>query len=87
MFVSFSLQPQPVRMVLLVCLFFELIVLVSMPFGAGNSMRSFLITLGGFWPDLLKGATPIFVGQPVLMFGTSALLHGGVLHFFSKPPI
>jgi membrane associated rhomboid family serine protease len=69
-------------MFLLVCLFFELVVIVSMPFGAGDSMRRFLIAVGGFWPDLLKGVTPIFAGQPVLMFATSALLHGGVLHLF-----
>lgn len=82
MFVPLSLQPQPVRMVLFACLFFECLVLVSMPFGAGDTMRRFLVVTGGFWPDLLKGATPIFAGQPILMFGTSALLHGGVLHLF-----
>lgn len=82
MFVSLFLQPQPVRIFLSASLFFELVVLVSMPFGAGDCMRRFLITVGGFWPDLLKGATPIFAGQPVLMFVTSPLLHGGVLHLF-----
>ena len=82
MFVPLSLQPQPVRIFLCICVFFELVVVLSMPFGAGDSMRRFLITMGGFWPDLLKGATPVFAGQPVTMFATSAVLHGGVLHLF-----
>jgi membrane associated rhomboid family serine protease len=84
MFVPLSQQPQPVQVFLSACLLFELVVLVSMPFGAEDSMRRFMITLGGFWPDLLKGAAPIFAGQPVLMFATSALLHGGVLHLFTN---
>lgn len=82
MHVSFSLQPQPVRIFLSVCMFLELVSLACLLLGLGDSMRNFLITIGGFWPDLLRGATPIYPGQPVLMFATSALLHGGLLHLF-----
>ena len=80
--VSFSLQPQPVRLFVSVCVFFELVSLVCLLLGLGDSMRNFLIATGGFWPDLLKGASPIYPGQPILMFATSAILHGGPLHFF-----
>ncbi len=82
MHVSLSLQPKPVRLFLSVCFFFELVSLVCLLFGLGDSMRNFLIAIGGFWPDLLKGAGPIYPGQPILMFATSAILHGGPLHFF-----
>ena len=81
MYVSFSLQPQPVRLFLSVCAFLELVSLACVLFGLGDSMRNFLIAMGGFWPDLLKGGRPIYSGQPVLMFATSAILHGGPLHF------
>lgn len=36
--------------------------------------------LGAFWKPLLLGAQPVYPGQPVAMFGTYALLHGGLLH-------
>ena len=82
MYVSFSSQSQPVRLFLSVCLFLELVSFAFMLFGLGDSMRNFLIAMGGFWPDLLKGAKPIYPGQAILMFATSAILHGGPLHFF-----
>ncbi len=81
MYPLFFLQPQPVRLFLSVCAFLELVSLAWPLFGLGDSMRNFLIAMGGFWPDLLKGARPIYPGQPVLMFATSAILHGGPLHF------
>jgi rhomboid protease GluP len=80
--VSWSLQPQPVKAIVSVCVFFEIVALAGMLSGTGESMRSFLIVIGGFWPDLLKGASPVFAGQPIVMFGTSAVLHGGPLHLF-----
>lgn len=82
MIVPLSLQPQPVRVLFSACVFFELVALAGMLLGAGEAMRMFLITLGGFWPDLLKDATPVFPGQPVLMFATTVVLHGGLLHLF-----
>ena len=82
MYVSLFLQPQPVRLFLSVCAFLELVSLVCVFLGFGDSMRNFLIAMGGFWPDLLKGARPIYPGQAILMFATSAILHGGPLHFF-----
>lgn len=48
--------------------------------GTGHTMRSFLVTIGGFWPDLLKGAQPLFPAQSITMFGTTAFLHGGPVH-------
>ncbi|MEM6759473.1 MAG: rhomboid family intramembrane serine protease [Pseudomonadota bacterium] len=82
MLVPLSLQPQPVRLFLTACVFFELVALAGLLAGAGDGLRSFLITIGGFWPDLLKGAPPLYPGQPILMFATTAFLHGGVLHLF-----
>ena len=69
-------------MFLSACVFFETVALASMLLGTGGSMRGFLIAIGGFWPDLLKGASPAFVGQPILMFATTAFLHGGPVHLF-----
>ena len=82
MLVPLSLQPQPVKVFLFACVFFELVALAGMLLGAGTGMRGFLIAVGGFWPDLLKGAAPAFIGQPFLMFATTAFLHGGPLHLF-----
>ena len=80
--VQWALQPQPVKLFLFACVFFEIVALAGMLAGYGASMRGFLVAVGGFWPDLLKGATPAFAGQPVFMFGTTAFLHGGPLHLF-----
>ena len=82
MLVPWSLQPQPVKHFLLACVFFEGIALAGMLTGTGVGMRNFLIAIGGFWPDLLKGALPVFPGQPVVMFATTAFLHGGLTHLF-----
>ena len=70
------------KLFLFACVFFEIVALAGMLAGYGASMRGFLVAVGGFWPDLLKGATPAFAGQPVFMFGTPAFLHGGPLHLF-----
>lgn len=47
---------------------------------ADPGLRGRLYTVGAFWSPLLHGATPIFSLQPVTMFFTHALLHGGLLH-------
>lgn len=47
---------------------------------ADPGLRGRLYTVGAFWSPLLHGATPIFALQPVTMFFTHALLHGGLLH-------
>lgn len=46
----------------------------------GPSLRGHAYVLGAFWADLLRGAEPVYPGQPVAMFLTHALLHGGFLH-------
>ncbi len=35
---------------------------------------------GAFWTPLLQGAKPLYPGQPVTMFASYAVLHGGWLH-------
>ena len=82
MLVPWSLQPQPVKHFPSACVFLEMIALAGMLTGTGVSMRNFLIAIGGFWPDLLKGALPAYPGQPVAMFATTAFLHGGLAHLF-----
>jgi rhomboid protease GluP len=44
------------------------------------SLRARVYVLGAFWAALFHGAEPIFALQPVTMFVTHALLHGGLLH-------
>ena len=82
MLVPLSLQPKPVKAFLSACVFFEVVALAGLLMGMGAVPRNFLIAFGGFWPDLLKGALPAFPGQPILMFATAAVLHGGPLHLF-----
>lgn len=42
--------------------------------------RAWAYQHGAFWAVLLKGAEPVFPGQPATMFATYAFLHGGLLH-------
>ena len=44
------------------------------------SLRLRVMGAGAFWSPLLHGAEPIFGAQPVTMFVSHALLHGGFLH-------
>lgn len=77
-----SAAPQAVKLFAAVCILFEAAALVGLATGMGPDVRRFLLLFGGFWPDLLKGAAPIFDGQGILMFASSAVLHGGPLHLF-----
>ncbi|MCC1493744.1 rhomboid family intramembrane serine protease [Cognatishimia sp. F0-27] len=79
---DWSNQPMAIRHFVLVCVAFELLALAGMGFGFGDDIRRLMLALGGFWPDLLRGAMPIYPGQPIAMFATSAFLHGGLLHLF-----
>jgi membrane associated rhomboid family serine protease len=72
--------PAPVRQFALICIFLELAALGGQVAGLGESLRNLLITFGGFWPGLLGAVAPLYPGQAVAMFGTSAVLHGGPLH-------
>jgi rhomboid protease GluP len=44
------------------------------------SLRPRVYMVGAFWGGLLYDMTPIFALQPVTMFVSHALLHGGLLH-------
>jgi membrane associated rhomboid family serine protease len=44
------------------------------------SLRPAAFMLGAFWSQLLDHGTGLYAGQPVLMFLTYGLLHGGALH-------
>lgn len=44
------------------------------------ALRLRLFEVGAFWSPLLRGVEPIFAAQPVSMFLSHALLHGGLLH-------
>lgn len=44
------------------------------------SLRLRAYEAGAFWAPLLRGVQPIFAAQPVTMFLSHALLHGGLLH-------
>jgi membrane associated rhomboid family serine protease len=82
MLTDWSNQPASIRTFVLICCAFELLALAGAVLGFGSAMRNLLLTFGGFWPELLAGATRIYPGQPIAMFATSAFLHGGLLHLF-----
>jgi membrane associated rhomboid family serine protease len=44
-------------------------------------LRFVAYTYGGFWPGLLDDWRPNFAGQPLLMFLTYSVFHGGIVHF------
>ena len=44
-------------------------------------LRFVAYTYGGFWPGLLDDWKPNFPGQPVVMFLTYSVFHGGFMHF------
>lgn len=64
----------------MICLVLELLAVSGHAIGRGEGIRNLLITLGGFWPDMLGSATPFYPGQPIVMFASSAFLHGNPLH-------
>jgi membrane associated rhomboid family serine protease len=76
-------RPLPRALVLLV----GFIALVEIALTMGDSgilfdpsLRVRVLGAGGFWSPLLHGATPFYAAQPVTMFVSHALLHGGFLH-------
>ena len=72
--------PTPIRHFVIACVIFELVSLSSELAGLGAGMRNTLVALGGFWPGLFTGAPSFFPGQEIVMFGTSAVLHGSPIH-------
>ena len=47
---------------------------------ASPRLRQTAYDWGGFWPGLLEGWQPNFSAQPIVMFLSYALLHGGLWH-------
>jgi rhomboid protease GluP len=75
-------RPDPVTLaVLLACVSIELVLQLA-DFGliATQRLRFTAYTYGGFWPGLLDNWRPNYPGQPVTMFLTYSVLHGGLLH-------
>ncbi|MEM1102053.1 MAG: rhomboid family intramembrane serine protease [Pseudomonadota bacterium] len=75
-------QPRPVKLFVIVCVLLELCALAGALAGFGSQVRNAMVGLGGFWPSVLKGASPLFAAQPVTMFATATFLHGGPMHLF-----
>ncbi len=68
--------------ILIVCAAFELTFqLADWGLLGAPRLRFAAYTYGGFWPGLLSDWRPNFPGQPVTMFLTYSVLHGGFLHF------
>jgi len=73
----------PVTVVAIVCVTSAIeLALAAADFGliGSPSWRVTAYAYGAFWAQLLGGAAPVYPGQPVAMFATYALLHGGLLH-------
>ncbi len=51
------------------------------------TLRARVYKSGAFWVSLLHGAQPVFPLQPVTMFVSHALLHGGMLHMLMNMTI
>jgi rhomboid protease GluP len=49
-------------------------------FFGDSFLRQRVYIVGAFWSELFHGVQPVFSLQPVTMFVSHALLHGGILH-------
>ena len=76
-------RPDPFTFgVLLLCTAIELTLqLADLRVIDAPRLRFLAYTYGGFWPGLLGDWRPNFAGQPVVMFLTYSVLHGGFVHF------
>lgn len=79
---EFSRLPTPIRVFVALCVVLELFALAAQLTNFGPQVRNVMIALGGFWPDALSGGRVLYPGQSLLMFATSVVLHGGLLHLF-----
>jgi membrane associated rhomboid family serine protease len=79
----FRRRPDPFTLgVLVICAAIELVLqLADFGFLGTPRLRLAAYTYGGFWPGLLDDWRPNFAAQPVLMFLTYSVFHGGLLHF------
>lgn len=80
---AFLLRPDAfTAAVLFICTAIELTLqLADLGLADLPRLRLLAYTYGGFWPGLLGDWRANFTGQPVLMFLTYSVLHGGFLHF------
>jgi rhomboid protease GluP len=76
-------RPDPVTLtVLLLCAAVEATLQLADAGLLGSERLRFLAySYGGFWPGLLDDWRPNYPGQPVAMFLTYSILHGGLVHF------
>lgn len=78
-----AFQPPPRGLVLLagfIALVEIVLSLADIGLIGDGTLRARVYIVGAFWTALLHGAEPIFTLQPLTMFVTHALLHGGILH-------
>jgi membrane associated rhomboid family serine protease len=76
-------RPMPRALVTLVLFMIGVeVVLVAADMGllGDRSLRQRVYLAGAFWAELFHGGDPLFTLQPVTMFVSHALLHGGLLH-------
>lgn len=76
-------HPPPRELLLLaaaIALIEILLELADHGFLGDPSLRGRVFVAGAFWSQLLRGAEPVYAGQPVVMFVSHAFLHGGFLH-------
>lgn len=73
--------PRVLLGLLVICVAIEL-VLTAADFGliATPRLRGLVYENAGFWPGLLRGWTPNYPGQSLLMFITYGFLHAGLVH-------
>jgi membrane associated rhomboid family serine protease len=64
-----------------ICIVLELAIFAAdIGIWSDSTLRTKVYILGAFWKQLLLGGQPVFLVQPVTMFGTYAFLHGGLIH-------
>ena len=75
-------RPDRVTLAILVtCVAIEAVLqLADLGLIGSQRLRFAAYTYGGFWPGLLDDWRPNYPGQPVAMFLTYSVLHGGLLH-------
>ena len=76
-------RPDPVTLtVLIICTAVEATLQLADAGLLGTPRLRFLAyTYGGFWPGLLDNWRPNYAGQPLTMFLTYSVFHGGLVHF------